>query len=498
MGITRRTALAATASVPIALGLSGPSALAQPRRRQGRGWIGLDEFDQSVRVPATQLQRVRGAAVDVPVIPEMPGLSSEQVVGADGVIRVKAPDGKLHLHPLVTCRYVIDRLRAYRSSRDPKELKAAAWQLDAVVRTFVMVEGAAFIPYDFQWQVIHRTYPAPWFSGMTQGIAVNAFAQMGVIPGHETYLAHAEALFASFRRRYVDRRTPWVSGIDREGMLWLDEYPIADGTLSEVYNGHSYAATALLTYYGLIRTRSPELASEVLAVVQGAFTTCFHYRNKCRLPGRASSYVVTEPMPHPHYHHVHIELMNSLYGHTGLRGFVQTMDAMISDFPLTLGPGTLVLAPGRHVLRRFDASGGVVAQKVFETGRATTCTASSRTKFDKGPGSVAPLMPIRDGFLAGWWATQVPGLSYLSGLAVDAVTFTSPRRVVFEPRNKVLGRAFGAGGQVLSSRTSSFARSSQATSYRRACILGQQMIHVEDGVFAGMWVPEGPKVHYQA
>ena len=60
--------------------------------------------------------------------------------------------------------HVIRTVQAARRTGAATALRAAAWQLDALVKDSVMVGGARFLPYRFDWSIIQRRYPAPWYS----------------------------------------------------------------------------------------------------------------------------------------------------------------------------------------------------------------------------------------------------------------------------------------------------------------------------------------------
>ena len=464
------------------------------------GLIGLDEFRQDASF-ARPMVRAAGSvepAVALPAVPDIPGTRGSEVVGSDGVIRVKAPDGKLYIHPLVTGMYVIRTVQEARRTGSATALRAAAWQLDALVKDSVMVGGARFLPYRFDWSIIQRRYPAPWYSGMTQGVDTLAFGILGLVPGYERYMDRAEEVFATLRRRHVNSGTPWVAGVDRRGFLWLDEYPSADGRLSQVYNGHCYAATSLLDLYPRVRASRPLFASQLHAVGVGALTTAFEYRTACRQAGHASSYTVGAVMPDPHYHIAHIEIMNSLWARTGRTGFATTLDQMVNDFPLTQTGGRIVMRPGTHVLCKFDKSGVPTAQRTFAPSTITSCTASARTQFPGSTGANGRWLLIKDGFLAGWYVHEVPGQCHLTGTTVDQVVFTMPRTVVFGGNQRVVAKGYSTAGDVVRTVDNNFTTPSLASSDRRACIEGRQMIHITNGTFAGLWVPEGRTVAYKA
>ncbi|MEL4505261.1 D-glucuronyl C5-epimerase family protein [Luteococcus sp. H138] len=490
MSFSRRATLGLMAGLPAGLALAPVPALAAPKPTDD-GLIDVTSFDRSVKLLQPQIS---AAAAQVPLpLPDAPAGST---VGPDGVLQYKAPDGKYYHHPLMIAKYIISQVRRFRETGDPERLRIARRHADALVNSFVWVGDAAFLPYKHTWYVIGRTFPPRWYSGMTQGVAVSAMSMLGSVPGCEEYLRHAESLFRSYLVKYVNDRTPWVSVVDERGFLWLDEYPLPHHQPSKVYNGHCYAATGLVGYLRVLGTSRPDLTPLVKAVVEGALSTAFAYRNNCRLPGTASSYVVNARQPHRNYHPIHVELMDTLYHLTGRGGFALTLDGMVNDFTDTQSGGPVMIEAGTHQLYKFKSEGLVTATRTFVTGRATGATASHRVKFMRGFGASGNWFQLTNGALAGWYIREVPDASYLRGLGVDAHVWRKPRSVQVKARVALVATAFDANGRVTAQRSKRLLRGARFTSDRRACIQGRQMIHVTDGPFAGVWLYECPAVRY--
>lgn len=489
MDIPRRAALTAALSVPLAATVAPRSWASTPTPgTSGDSPITAADFQTTVTVDT----RVAAAAT----VPQLPDMPKNSIVNAQGVLMTKAPDGKYYHHPLVIARYITQQVNAWRTSGDANRLAIARHQADALIADTVWREGGAFLPYRFRWGVVGHWFEPPWYSGMTQGVATGAFGILGDITGDPRYVKHAQALFHSLELPYVNDRMPWVSGIDANGMLWLDEYPLPGGKLSTTYNGHCYAALSLHAYHKVAVKQDAALARRVLALANGAVTTAYRYREAIRRPGNASSYQAMVVRPHPVYHAIHAELMDSLYMLTGKRGFATTLDHLIADYPITRSAGTLVLEAGAHTLYQYDSQGRQTATRKLPVARATTAPTSLRSRYLYNAGSKQNMLQISGGPYKGWWVHEVPQKSYQRGMTSDAMKWNRNRPVVLQGGQRIVATRFDANGKPFSQFARTLASTTTALSDQRACIRGQQMIHIVSGTFSGHWVPEGPVARF--
>jgi hypothetical protein len=140
-------------------------------------------------------------------------------------IPMKLVDGRRYYSPAGLAEYGLKREEAYRRSADPAYLATATQVLDRLMALGVRSGGALFIRYEFDFP-LHKSRTevmrAPWFSAMAQGIALSLATRLYRDTGQAEYLAAADLLFGSFRHlgRGPD---PWVTYVDAQGYLWLEE-----------------------------------------------------------------------------------------------------------------------------------------------------------------------------------------------------------------------------------------------------------------------------------
>lgn len=427
----------------------------------------------------------RGPAVAINHVPR------NSVIGADGVVRFRAPDNKLYLHPVTQCHYGVSMLHGYTRDPDPARITAARRQADALAAAMVRVGDAAFMPYQYDWAYYGESLGTPWYSGMAQGLGVHLMTLLYNRTGEARYRTLADQLFNGFLRPYSVRGIPWVSGIDNNKALWLDEYPRQGGALSKVYNGHIIGTMSLYRYWQLVARTDFRRAELVKGFIDGGLSTAKLYREACRVPGTASSYVVNQVKPHPTYHPIHVGLLRVCFDATADPAFATTMDAMIGDFRDTIEGGSVSLQPGTYTLRKFDASGRTTATKVWTTTRATSAPCSERIQWLSGDATKVVWLPINAGGLAGWSAPQTPGKVFVQGLGVDAQRWIHPRPVSVRAGVTFTAHAFNETGGITSSRTTKLSSPVRATSMERACVRGRQMVKIADGAFAGLWIELG-------
>ncbi|MEW2081252.1 D-glucuronyl C5-epimerase family protein [Streptomyces sp. NPDC005283] len=162
--------------------------------------------------------------------------------------------------PVTQIQFGLGCITAYRTEKDPARkalfLQRAKAQADRLIEKRVEARGAWYFPYPFDFtHAVHSgiTYKAPWYSGMAQGEAISLFIQLSQLDGiteqeRTTYRAAADGAFASLLR--ADDAKPWAVNKDRNGYLWIQEYPIdSPGTSDYTYNGMIFAMFGLWDYF---------------------------------------------------------------------------------------------------------------------------------------------------------------------------------------------------------------------------------------------------------
>jgi hypothetical protein len=256
-----------------------------------------------------------------------------QTLDADGAV-VQLIDGRRQEHPLAYARFAIRLLESYRLNRSSAYLRRARVNLERMVnRTGVFARGAEYFRYPFDFQLApdpSSVIRAPWYSGIAQGRALSAFLRMYEATGEPIWRERADRTFRSFVNDR-QRRQPWVSYVDADGNLWLEQYPT--DTPSHVLNGHITAAIGLYEY--ALATGDPQ-ARELF---DAAATTVRRNFRRYRVPGQLSRYDLLYRRTFKNYHEAHIRQLRQLALMTGDATFKQYADLLERD-QRTAGPET--------------------------------------------------------------------------------------------------------------------------------------------------------------
>jgi hypothetical protein len=317
---------------------------------------------------------------------------------------------------------------------------------------------------------------------MSQGEALSLFSQLTTAlapldpPASQAYRAAADATFRSLT--LGPQQQPWVSMVDAKGYLWLQEYPQEPPEESDfTYNGFGFAALGLWDYWHL--TGSTEAAD----LFDGAVTTLAAYQPVVRNPGWASDYSLRNPWPHVNYHLIHAEHLLELSWLTGRRALAARSDAFFLDYPGRELRGTVLFAPGTHVLHRFDAGGAVVARRSFRTDRLTAAPTMTRERV-RGRGIHYRLAA---GPHEGWFATELPRTSWLRGIHHER-HYAPQRAAAVRAGQRVTLVAFDAAGRETSRRTWTPGEAATLEIARMAVVNGALCLRVASGPFTGRWV----------
>jgi hypothetical protein len=152
-------------------------------------------------------------------------------------------------------------------------------------------------------------------------------------------------------------------------------------------------------------------------------------------------------------------------------------------------PRRIVFDPGKHIGYRFDADGEVTATKAVTLSRASGAHAARRATLQGVPGV---WLRVTDGVWAGYWIRESPQAA-LKG-RTGTINWSNPRHFIVRPGTH-LGRKFDAAGKVTKSKSYKLSRTSGAQAGRRAIINGQRHLLVEDGIWAGYWLPESSVIY---
>ncbi|NEB79013.1 hypothetical protein G3I40_27900 [Streptomyces sp. SID14478] len=228
-------------------------------------------------------------------------------------MRIFTQAGKSWDHPVAQSSYALDLLAEFDRSGRTESIRLATVQADRLLALRIQTRGAWFFPYpfDFPSPAHHLNLHGPWYSAMAQGQALSLFthlAQNKALPTQQRarYRQAADRTFQSLLLR-PDRTQPWVTHLDQDGFLWLEEYPKDPPEQSDrTFNGHIFATYGVWDYYQL--TRSPYAAR----LFDAATTTVAHYAPLLRRAGGISNYCVAHGHPNAKYHQIHITQLHNL------------------------------------------------------------------------------------------------------------------------------------------------------------------------------------------
>jgi hypothetical protein len=234
-----------------------------------------------------------------------------------------------YYHPVAMTHRCFHFLGAYLKTNDTAFVKRSEKYVAKLLTSAIRSDSAIFLPYPFDYRVHKKAalqLKAPWFSAMAQGEFLSVNARLFELTGDSTYLQLARKLFRSLTFLYRPGQ-PWVSRLDNEGFLWLEEYPLKkpDQTL----NGFIAAVYGIYDYWRITQS------ADAKQMYDNCLTTLKHYLPEFRRPDTLSYYC----LGHHHvadaeYHALHISMFRELFRISGDSIFLEYARALNSDVPL--------------------------------------------------------------------------------------------------------------------------------------------------------------------
>jgi hypothetical protein len=260
-------------------------------------------------------------------------------------VRMFSLNGYIYNHPAAQAQYALRNLEAYRVTGTYRYLaRARSNALRLVTNRVVSSEGAAwFFPYPFNFACCQGdlTMPmkAPWYSALAQGQALSVFVRLYRITGRPEWRAAADAAFSSLLIPSSEDE-PWVSRVDADGHLWLEEYPRWPEEASErVLNGHVFALFGVYDFLRLLDTpQARELflqgrPAQARLLFDGAVTTAEQTLPKFRQPGGPALYSLEHGIAAPSYQAILVAEYRCLKNLTGRSVDGADADLLYSDYP---------------------------------------------------------------------------------------------------------------------------------------------------------------------
>lgn len=242
-------------------------------------------------------------------------LTRERIYDEDSIPLILMKEKKVYF-PTNLLQYtygIFDQLVVQK--KDTAALRIVTKIANKLIDLSLKVDSSIFISYHFDFPVHGKrsgeTMKAPWYSAMAQGQTLSLYCRLYHFTKNQKHLEICHKLFNSFRKIKGQGETPWVSCIDKNGNLWLEEYPAELPYFT--LNGKIFAIFGLYEYYQL--TKSQE-AKEILTA---AITTIKVNIERFRVVGEPSFYCLKHKfceVQYPGYHAIHIEQLNMLYAMT--------------------------------------------------------------------------------------------------------------------------------------------------------------------------------------
>ena len=114
------------------------------------------------------------------------------------------------------------------------------------------IDSTLLFPYSYNYDFYDRDrMVAPWYSGMAQGKVLSLFSRLYELTSNKDFLIIADKIYGSFYRLKATH-SDWVSCIDQDGNLWIEEYPHIQP--SHVLNGMVFAIFGIYDYYIINKT----------------------------------------------------------------------------------------------------------------------------------------------------------------------------------------------------------------------------------------------------
>lgn len=230
--------------------------------------------------------------------------------------------GVNYYHPVHMSQYAFKLLDWFSVSNDSSYFENAQRVLARLKGTSVSKDSCVLFPnqYDFR---VHRSpnelMEAGWVSAMSQGQALSLFCWMYEHTNDPNLLTWADKIYNSYYRIKGNGTEDWVSCIDENGNIWMEEYPsdIPCFTL----NGKIFALIGLYDYYMLTGDQ------EAKKMLMAGITTIKANVNRFRRVDQASLYCIKHNKSYDGYHQTHINLLRTLNKITG--------DAFFEDVAVT-------------------------------------------------------------------------------------------------------------------------------------------------------------------
>ncbi|HEX3004631.1 MAG TPA: D-glucuronyl C5-epimerase family protein [Angustibacter sp.] len=390
----------------------------------------------------------------------------------------------LYDHPVAQAQDGIVAVESYALTQDERYLDQALADAHRLVDRRVESRGAWFYPYPFDFALHGDTTDVirtPWYSAMAQGQALTLFARLYDQTQDPQWLFAVRQTLTSLDLGPAgDPTVPFVSWVDDNSRLWLEEYaqqPLARA--DRTVNGHMFAMFGL---WDAVRvTGDPE----AVRLFRGAAATMRRYiYDGVRRTFWMSAYCLTHQVLDAKYHEIVAHELLYLNALTGSVDWARFADRFRDDYPDSDVTGTVVLEAGTVTGYRFAADGSVLETRSIRLSRRSSAPGDRRERI-RGR---AFAYHVTAGMLAGYEVMESYPAVRMQGMWAR-VSYPYQRVVTFPKGPASTYVVDETTGALSSPRSASLSAVSSAHFDRSAWIGGRPYVHIVDGWFADRWAP---------
>ena len=260
---------------------------------------------------------------------------SQDVVSLDAPVHHSDADqvplfvykGKRYYHPVTIAQVTLSLINSYYLTHDNRYLNRADLYLKKLIKLSTPYQGGIYFPYmfDFNLHAGNDVMKAPWYSAMAQGQVLSCLSRMYAITKDKTYLDYAWKVFRSLKNVKSYNSKIWVTTIDKDKFIWLEEYPMEPNT--HALNGTIFAIFGLYDFYTVVPDNK-----DVKDLLQGSITTIQNKISSFRSVGDVSYYCLLHKIQNKKYHAIHTDQLNFLYKITGDKYFLEMSELFKQDY----------------------------------------------------------------------------------------------------------------------------------------------------------------------
>lgn len=256
----------------------------------------------------------------------VPPVTTAYLFDSLGVPALKI-QGVNYYHPVHMSQYAFKQLDWFSVSGDSSYFRGAAQVIARLKKMAVSKDSCVLFPNQFDFEVHrskHELMEAGWVSAMSQGQVLSLFCWMYEHTNDSNYLIWADKIYNSFYRIKGNGNSHWISCVDKNGNIWMEEYP------SEIpcftLNGKIFALIGLYDYYMMTDNQ------EVKKLLMAGITTIKKNVSRFQRTDQPSLYCIKHNKSYIGYHQTHINLLRTLNKITGDPFFEDAANSFEDDF----------------------------------------------------------------------------------------------------------------------------------------------------------------------